>query len=233
MKTIVVIPTYNEKDNVGVLIEKLKQLYEDIKVLVVDDNSSDGTAQIIDQLAARDSNVFVMHRAIRTGIGDAYRDGFKKALEFDVDYIVQMDADFSHSPEYISEFLKEIKDFSVIIGSRYISGGGIQDWSFFRRLLSKSGAIYVRLVTGIRLNDPLGGFKCFQREVIEEFLNKERCIAKGFLFSLEVNLFCQKRGYRIAEVPIVFSERKKGSSKISFKIISEAFFKVYLLRLSK
>lgn len=230
MKALVVIPTYNEKENILRMIDALFALKEDLGVLVVDDNSPDGTGDMLDTLAAKDSRVHVLHRSGKLGLGSAYREGFKKAIEMDVTFIIQMDADFSHDPATIHQFLNIIKETDVVVGSRYLEGANVVNWPISRLLLSWFANKYTRVVTGLPVNDATGGFKCFRREVLAD-LDFDSMTSDGYSFQIEMNFNCWRKGYRFTELPIVFTDRFHGTSKMSKKIIWEAVWMVWKLRL--
>lgn len=229
---MVVVPTYNESENLPGLVAELFGLgIERTEILVVDDNSPDGTGEIADQLAAQsEGRVHVIHRPGKMGLGTAYKVGFKYALEHGADYIVQMDSDFSHSPSYIPRMLDAVKQCDVVIGSRYIPGGGVDaNWSISRRFLSWWGSTYSRLVLGLRVHDATGGFKCFRREALAG-LDLDRIQSQGYAFQIEMTYACQKKGYCITEVPIIFPDRVKGKSKMSANIALEAALRVWQIK---
>ena len=196
----------------------------------MDDNSPDGTGEIADRLAEREKNVFVLHRQAKEGLGKAYIAGFKWAIEHKFDFIFEMDADFSHGPEYIRDFLREIQHNDLVIGSRYISGVNVINWPIARLLLSYYANVYTRVITGLPLRDATGGFKCFRREVLEA-VDLDDVRSSGYAFQIEMSMRAWKRGFRIKEIPIVFVDRVAGSSKMSKKIMREAIWMVWLLRL--
>ncbi|MBI2052164.1 MAG: polyprenol monophosphomannose synthase [Candidatus Sungbacteria bacterium] len=231
-KVAVVIPTYNEKENLPVLVEKIFNLnVPGLEILVVDDNSPDGTAMVARGLSKK-YPVRVMVRDQKRGLGTAYAAGFKLILNQPdkPDFIIQMDADLSHNPAEISVFLNKIKTCDVVLGSRYIKGGGVVNWNFLRRLVSRLSNIYARLILGIPVRDLTGGFKCWKREVLEK-INLERLDSVGYNFQIETTYKALQAGFRVSEVPIVFTERKFGSSKFNLGIIAESFIKVLLLKL--
>ena len=201
-----------------------------INVLIVDDNSPDGTGEIADRLAAADGNVNVLHRENKQGLGKAYLAGFKWAIERKYDFIFEMDADFSHGPEYIRDFLKEIQEYDLVLGSRYISGVNVINWPMSRLLLSYFANVYTRIITGLPLRDATGGFKCFRRNVLEA-LDLDAVTASGYSFQIEMSMRVWKKGFSIKEIPIVFVDRTAGESKMSKKIMREAIWMVWLLRL--
>jgi dolichol-phosphate mannosyltransferase len=232
VEALVVIPTYNERDNIERLTRALLALPADLAVLVVDDNSPDGTGQIADEIAAREPRLRVLHRAKKAGLGTAYIAGFKWALaNTDGRYIFEMDADFSHDPAAIPRFLEVIRDADLVIGSRYKEGVTVVNWPLSRLILSISANIYTRVVTGMPLHDATGGFKCFRREVLLA-LPLDEIRSDGYSFQIEMNFHTWKRGFRIVEIPIVFTDRLVGTSKMSRRIIWEAAFMVWKLRLA-
>lgn len=230
MQALIVIPTYNERDNIEALIEKIHAIGLDIGVLVVDDNSPDGTGDLVAKLAVDDERVNIMRRPGKMGLGSAYIAGFKWALEnTDASYIFEMDADFSHDPVAIPEFLETARDVDLVIGSRYLNGITVMNWPLSRLFLSVGANIYTRIVTGMPLKDATGGYKCFNREVIAN-LPLDRIKSDGYSFQIEVNYLVWKKGFRIKEIPIVFVDRTVGTSKMSRRIILEAAFMVWKLR---
>ena len=230
MEALVVIPTYNEKQNIENLIKAILDIKETIQVLVVDDNSPDGTGEIVDRLASENERVHIIHRGRKMGLGSAYIAGFKWALaNTDAQYIFEMDADFSHDPASIPDFLEAIKDNDLVIGSRYLNGITVVNWPLSRLILSYSANIYTRIITGLPLKDATGGFKCFRREVLQA-LPLDRIRSDGYSFQIEVNFLCWKKGFRIKEIPIIFIDRRVGESKMNRKIVWEAAFMVWRLR---
>ena len=215
MKPIVVIPTYNEKENVSAMAEAtLANLPPEGEVLFVDDNSPDGTGGIIDGLAAANPRIHCLHRTAKEGLGRAYVAGFKEAMRLGADRVFEMDCDFSHPVERLRDMLAV--DADVVIGSRYVKGGKCVGWPFRRWLISRGGALFIRIVTGMPVKDPTGGFKCFRRKVLEEIESN------GYSFQLEMNHRMWMSGYSIVEIPITFSERRAGYSKISGSIAVES-----------
>ena len=230
MKAIVIIPTYNEKDNIENIVRDILSQSEEVSVLVVDDNSPDGTGRLVDSMAAADPRVNVMHRAGKMGLGSAYIEGFKYALKAGYDYIFEMDADYSHDPREIPNFLAAIKDHDVVIGSRYIGGVRILNWPIERLMLSYSASLYTRMITGIKLIDCTSGFKCFRREVLEA-LDLDRVHSDGYSFQIEMSFLCQAKGFSLKEIPIVFTDRMQGHSKMNKGIVYEALVIVWLLKI--
>ena len=230
VEALVVVPTYNERENIERLLRSLLGLPLNLAVLVVDDNSPDGTGAIADQVAEREPRVRVIHRQGKLGLGTAYIAGFKWALaNTDARYIFEMDADFSHDPHAIPLFLEKIRDADLVIGSRYVQGVTVVNWPLSRLILSVSANIYTRVVTGMPLHDATGGFKCFRREVLMA-LPLEQIKSDGYSFQIEMNFHAWKRGFRIVEIPILFTDRLVGASKMSRRIIWEAAFMVWKLR---
>lgn len=227
---MVVVPTYNEKDNIERLVRAILDLKRELHVLIVDDNSPDGTGEIADRLAGSLSEVHVIHRKGKLGLGSAYREGFRYALKEGAPLIFEMDADFSHDPSYLPLFLEKINDYDVVVGSRYLNGVSVVNWPIRRLMLSYGANIYTRIVTGLRLTDCTGGFKCFRREVLAS-IDLGRIKSDGYSFQIEMNYRCMEKGFRIGEVPIIFIDRHAGSSKMSKKIVREAVVMVWRLRI--
>jgi dolichol-phosphate mannosyltransferase len=228
-KAVVIFPTYNEKENIEKIVTAVLTQDPRIHVLIVDDNSPDGTGEIADRLAAANPKIFVLHRSVKSGLGTAYIAGFKWAIERKFDYIFEMDADFSHSPSYLPDFLTAIVDHDLVIGSRYISGVNVVNWPMSRLLLSYYANKYSRIVTGLPLADATGGFKCFRREVLEA-IALDRVKSNGYTFQIEMTMRAYVRNFRIKEIPIVFYDRQQGTSKMSKKIVREAIWMVWWLR---
>jgi dolichol-phosphate mannosyltransferase len=229
-RALIIFPTYNERDNIRKIVHAVLPLDPRIHVLIVDDNSPDGTGDVADGLAAEESKVEVLHRPGKAGLGRAYIAGFKWAIEREFDFIFEMDADFSHGPEYVPDFLREIQDNDLVIGSRYISGVNVINWPMSRLLLSYFANAYTRIITGMPLRDGTGGFKCFRREVLEA-IDLDNVQASGYVFQIEMSMRAWKKGYRIKEIPIIFTDRVAGVSKMSKKIMREAIWMVWALRL--
>ena len=232
MKSLIIVPTYNELENIRRLLPELMALGPDIRVLVVDDNSPDGTGKLADELAAENERIGVLHRPGKLGLGSAYVAGFKYAIQQDVDCVFEMDADFSHDPAMIPEFIEEIASCDVVIGSRYISGINVVNWPMSRLLLSYFANIYTRLVTGMTIRDTTSGYKCFRREVLEH-IELEEVRSDGYAFQIEMNFRCWQKGYRLREIPIIFVDRRSGTSKLSRGVINEAVWIVWWLRLQR
>ena len=229
-RALIIFPTYNERENIEKIVHAVLPLDPRIHVLIVDDNSPDGTGDIADHLAQEQEKVFVLHRQNKDGLGRAYIAGFRWAIERKFDYIFEMDADFSHGPEYIKDFLREIKEYDLVLGSRYISGVNVINWPIMRLLLSYYANVYTRIVTGLPLRDATGGFKCFRREVLEA-IELEDVHANGYSFQIEISMRAWKKGFKLKEIPIVFVDRIAGTSKMSKKIVREAVWMVWRLRL--
>jgi dolichol-phosphate mannosyltransferase len=230
-KTMIVLPTYNEKDNLPLMIEALFRLaVENLHVLVVDDNSPDGTGQIADEIASRNLNVTVLHRAEKSGLGQAYIDGFKQAIRQNADYIIQMDCDFSHQPKYIPELLNAIEHYDLVLGSRFAKGGSVDEkWSFYRKLLSWfANRVYTPLILGIAVHDATGGFRIWRRQTLIG-LDLERIKSNGYVFQVEMVYVTSRLGFRVAEIPIHFPDRTMGESKMDAHIQLEAAARVWQL----
>ena len=230
-RALVCIPTYNEATNLPDIVPQVLAQDDRIEVLVIDDNSPDGTGQIADRLAAGSPRVHVLHREGKQGLGTAYLGGFKWALERGFDYIFEMDADFSHDPRHLTEFLKAVEDADLVLGSRYLGGKvTVVNWPMGRLLLSYCANIYARWVTGLRIWDLTGGFKCFRRRVLEG-MDLSRVRSNGYAFQIEVNVRAWRKGFKLAEIPIVFVDRTEGQSKMNQAIVREAVWMVPRLRL--
>lgn len=228
--TCVVIPTYDEKDNVRPMADAVLAQGEDFEILFVDDNSPDGTGAVIDEMCAANARIHVLHREKKEGLGRAYVAGFAKALELGADKVVQMDCDFSHDPKDLSRLVAE--DADLVIGSRYVKGGATPGWPFKRRLISRAGGIFIRVVTGMPLRDPTGGFKCWKRRVLEA-LDLPTVQSAGYSFQLEMNHRTWERGFAIREIPISFTDRVAGYSKITPGIAVESIKIALKLRFRK
>lgn len=228
-RALIIFPTYNERDNIEKIVHAVLPLDPRINVLIVDDSSPDGTGDLADKLSQEQNNVFVLHREKKEGLGKAYLAGFRWAIEKKFDFIFEMDADFSHGPEYIKDFLREIQSHDLVIGSRYISGVNVINWPISRLLLSYYANVYTRIITGLPLRDATGGYKCFRREVLEA-INLDDVKSSGYSFQIEMSMRAWKKGFRIKEIPIVFYDRVAGTSKMSKKIMREAIWMVWALR---
>ena len=229
-RALIIFPTYNERENIEKIVNAVLPLDARIHVLIVDDNSPDGTGKIAQRLSDDEEKVFVLHRENKEGLGRAYLAGFKWAIENDFDLVFEMDADFSHGPEYIKDFLKEIQTQDMVIGSRYISGVNVINWPMMRLLLSYYANVYTRIVTGLPLRDATGGFKCFRIEVLKA-IDLDAVHSNGYSFQIEMSMRVWQKGFKIKEIPIVFVDRIAGTSKMSKGIIKEAVMMVWLLRL--
>ncbi|MFN2317114.1 MAG: polyprenol monophosphomannose synthase [Gemmatimonadales bacterium] len=228
---LVVLPTYNESRNLGEIVPLILAQDPRLQVLVVDDNSPDGTGRIADDLVARYADrVHVLHRPEKQGLGRAYLAGFRWAIERQYDRIFEMDADFSHDPKYLLDLIKATEDADLAIGSRYKTGVNVINWPMSRLLLSYGANIYVRWITGLPLTDATGGFKCFHRRVLER-IPMERVRSNGYAFQIEMSFRAWKLGFRLQEVPIVFVDRVAGQSKMSKKIVREAVWMVWWIRI--
>ena len=230
MKALIIVPTYNEKENIEEIIRVVLAQGDDIDILVVDDNSPDGTGKIVKRLASSEPRIHAIHREGKLGLGSAYIAGFKWALaNTDTQFVFEMDADFSHDPNAIPEFLEAVKDMDLVIGSRYLHGITVINWPLSRLILSYGANVYTHIITGLPLKDSTGGFKCFRRETLEQ-LPLDTIRSDGYSFQIEMNFFCWKKGFRMVEMPILFTDRRVGISKMSRKIIWEAMFMVWRLR---
>jgi dolichol-phosphate mannosyltransferase len=229
-KAIVVIPTYNERDNLERLARQLLGVDQAIQLLVVDDNSPDGTGKVAEELAAETGRVDVLHRAGKLGLGSAYREGFARALEMGADYVVQMDADFSHDPSILPLFFEKMQEHDVVIGARYLNGVSVVNWPLRRLMLSYFASVYTRVITGLTISDCTSGFKCFRANTLRG-INLSSVRSDGYSFQIEMNFRCVERGFKVAEVPIIFIDRHAGSSKMSKRIVREAVLMVWKLKL--
>ena len=228
LKTLVIVPTYNERDNLPALVQRVTALPGPVEMLVVDDNSPDGTGQLADELAARNPRLHVLHRAGKNGLGRAYIAGFKWALARDYEFIMEMDGDFSHNPDDIPAFLKAAQEADLVLGSRYRNGIRVINWPLRRLILSMGAGKYVRAITGMPFSDPTGGFKCFRRRALLS-LDLDAVQSNGYSFQIELTHNIWRQGMNVAEVPIIFTDRFQGTSKMSTKIIREALWMVWRL----
>ena len=232
-RALVIVPTYNEAENFPLIVPRILEQDERIDVLVVDDNSPDGTGRMADEMAAENPRVHVLHREGKLGLGTAYLNGFDWALERDYEFILEMDADGSHDAKHLPEFLAAIQDADLVLGSRYLKGRvTVVNWPMSRLLLSYFANIYARVVTGHRLYDATGGFKCFRRRVLEA-IDLDAVHSNGYSFQIEMSFRAWRKGFRIVEIPIVFMDRVEGTSKMSGGIVREAVWMVWLLRLKR
>jgi dolichol-phosphate mannosyltransferase len=226
----VILPTYNEAENIEALVAAVRErLPESRRVLIVDDNSPDGTGEIADRIAAAYEDVAVLHREKKEGLGPAYLAGFREALDGGAELIVEMDADFSHDPAYLPELLSAAEDADLVLGSRYVEGGGVTDWGAIRRAISRGGSAYARSALGVGVRDLTGGFKVFRREVLEA-IDLDSVASRGYAFQVEMTYRAIRAGFRVVEVPITFRERQVGSSKMSKSIVVEAMWRVPAMR---
>jgi dolichol-phosphate mannosyltransferase len=226
----VILPTYNEAENLERIVgDVLEHLPESRRVLIVDDNSPDGTGEIADRLAAADESIGVLHRERKEGLGPAYLAGFRVALDGGAERIIEMDADFSHDPSFLPRLIEATENADLAIGSRYVPGGGITDWGPMRRFISRGGSAYARVALGLPIQDLTGGFKCFRRIVLET-INLDTIEARGYAFQVETTYRAIRAGFRVVEVPIVFKDRTDGTSKMSKGIIAEAMWRVPAMR---
>ena len=231
-KSLIIIPTYNEIENIESMLTTVFEAYPQISILIIEDGSPDGTADVVKKLQASNQQLHMIQRTGKQGLGTAYTTGFKWALERDFEYVFEMDCDFSHDPKQIPVLLEAAQNHDLVIGSRYIDGIRIINWPFSRLLLSYIAGIYIRIVTGIPLLDSTGGFKCFTRKALQA-LNLNDIISNGYVFQLELNYKIWSQGLTIKEVPIIFYERERGVSKMGGSIILEALFTVLKLRILK
>ena len=231
-KALIIIPTYNESENVPRLVKEIFSVKKEVHILFVDDNSPDGTASIIKDIQKNNNQIHILERPGKLGLGTAYVTGFKYALAKGYDFIFEMDADFSHDPKEIPNFLKFIEDYDLVLGSRYKRGVNVVNWSMRRLLLSFFANMYTRIVTGLPIRDATGGFKCFRREVLEA-IDFKKIKSNGYAFQIEVSFKAWIKGFKIQEIPIIFIDRQAGVSKISKSIMWEALFLVWKLRIMK
>jgi dolichol-phosphate mannosyltransferase len=226
----VILPTYDEAENLERIVGAvLEQLPPSATVLVVDDNSPDGTGEIADRLAGSNESVRVLHRARKEGLGPAYLAGFQVALDAGAQRIIEMDADFSHDPAYLPRLIGAAENADLVIGSRYVPGGGVTEWGQMRRFISRGGSAYARMALGLPIRDLTGGFKCFRREVLEA-INLDTIEARGYAFQVETTYRAIKAGFRVVEIPIVFRDRRDGASKMRGAIVAEAIWRVPAMR---
>jgi dolichol-phosphate mannosyltransferase len=230
-RALVCVPTYDEKENVVAIVEAVLAAAPEVDVLVIDDNSPDGTGRLADEIAAREPRVHVLHRAGKEGLGKAYLAGFAWALARGYGLVLEMDADFSHDPRYLPAMLEAAREADLVLGSRYVPGGGTVNWGVVRKLISRGGSLYARTILRIPIRDLTGGFKCFRREVLEAIdLPTVECT--GYAFQIELTYRTLRKGFRVREIPIVFVDRRVGHSKMSRRIVLEALRKVWSIRAS-
>jgi len=232
MNKVVVIPTYNEKENIVRLLTQIHEIMPDISCLVVDDNSPDGTGDIVKELASQDKRIMLLQRAGKMGLASAYKEGFKRCLELGFDVICQMDSDFSHQPKFLPCLIGGLDDADVVLGSRYVKGGATVDWGLKRKFLSRGGNLYARLILGVKIKDLTGGFKAFKRQVLEA-IGLDSIKSEGYAFQMEMTYRAIRLGFKVIEVPIVFPDRKAGKSKLSSSIFWESLFMPWRLRFAK
>ena len=231
-RALVIVPTYNERENLPRLIPSILDQDERLEVLVIDDASPDGTGEVADGLAAEDRRIHVIHRAGKLGLGTAYLAGFRWGLDRGYDALFEMDADFSHDPSHLPQFLEAIREFDVVLGSRYLHGRvTVINWPITRLILSFGANLYARMVTGLPVTDATGGFKCFRRKVLET-IDLDRVGSEGYSFQIEISLRAWRAGFSLGEIPIVFADRDVGESKMSKRIIWEAVWRVWALRIA-
>ena len=231
-RAVVCLPTYNERENLEQMIRALGEVLDISRdgVLVIDDGSPDGTGEIADRLAAELPWVSVLHREEKEGIGPAYLAGFRHLLAGDVELLLEMDCDFSHDPRDVARLIESAEDSDLVLGSRYVRGGGTENWGLLRRVISRGGCLYAQVLLGVRVRDLTGGFKCFRREALEA-IDLDALSAHGYAFQIETTYRVLRAGLRVKEIPIRFTERRAGSSKMTGAIVAEAIWKVPLLRL--
>ncbi len=227
--TVICLPTYNERDNLAAMVKAIHEVVAHVHILVIDDNSPDGTGKLADEIAAEDDRVHVLHRTAKEGLGRAYVAGFRWALEHDYELIFQMDCDFSHQPKYLTAFIDAADRADLVLGSRYIKGGGTEGWAWHRRFLSRGGNTYARTILGLPYKDLTGGFKCWNRRVLDA-LPLTEIESNGYVFQIEMSWRAIRRGFSVAEVPIVFPDRVAGESKMSGGIVTEAMVNVWKIR---
>jgi dolichol-phosphate mannosyltransferase len=228
VNAVLCLPTYNERENLERMLRALAD--KGVSVLVIDDNSPDGTGELADRLAAELDHVQVLHRERKEGLGPAYLAGFRHALADGAELVLEMDADFSHDPNDVPRLIAAARDADVVLGSRYVDGGSIADWGRIRRFVSSGGSLYARILLGVGVFDLTGGFKCFRREVLET-LDLDAIASRGYAFQIETTYRALRAGFRVVEVPISFADREHGGSKMSRSIVAEAIWKVPALRL--
>jgi len=232
MKAIVIVPTYNEAENIANLIDKIFSVDSNLNILVIDDNSPDGTAEIVKRISEKDPRVHLIQRPGKLGLGTAYIEGFKYALANGYEAIFEMDADFSHNPEDIPRFLDALEDADLVIGSRYLTGVNVINWPLRRLMLSYFANLYTCIITGMPVRDATGGYKCFRAEALKQ-IDLDKIKTNGYGFQIEMNFRFWAKGFRVKEIPIVFVDRRNGVSKMNKKIILEAVFLVWKLKLCK
>jgi dolichol-phosphate mannosyltransferase len=231
VRCVICLPTYNERENIEPMVAALRGLdLDDLHVLVIDDSSPDGTGAIADRLATEDDHVHVLHREQKEGLGPAYLAGFRVALELGAELIFELDCDFSHDPADVPRLAAATEDADLVLGSRYVQGGGIRNWGFVRRFISRGGSLYAQVLLQLGVRDLTGGFKCYRREVLET-IDLDGISSLGYAFQIETTYRALRAGFRVVEVPITFADREVGGSKMSKRIVLEAIWKVPILRL--
>jgi len=230
MERLIIVPTYNERDNIGGLLDQLLALPFGLEVLVVDDNSPDGTGDLVAERQKADPRIHLLRRAGKLGLGSAYVAGFRYALAQGAQYVFEMDADFSHDPIAIGDFLKAVENADLVLGSRYLHGVTVVNWPLSRLILSYSANVYTRVITGLPVRDATGGFKCFRRNALEA-INLDQVKSDGYAFQIEMSYKCWRKGFKIVEIPITFVDRRAGVSKMNRKIVWEAAWMVWRLRI--
>jgi dolichol-phosphate mannosyltransferase len=232
VRAVVCIPTYNERENLEPMVDAVEQvLGPDDRVLVIDDNSPDGTGEIADRLAGQRPYVDVLHRPEKQGIGPAYLDGFRHALAAGAELVLEMDCDFSHDPADVPRLIAAAADADLVLGSRYVHGGGTRNWGLVRRAISRWGSLYAQIILGLHVRDLTGGFKCYRRAVLET-IDLDAIAARGYAFQIETTYRTIRAGFRVVEIPITFVDREVGGSKMSRSIVVEGFWRVVALRLA-
>lgn len=232
MRILIVLPTYNERENLPVIVPRILGQDPGIHVLIVDDNSPDGSGEVADEMAAANARIHVLHRPAKLGLGTAYLTGFKWGLERDYELVFEMDSDFSHDPNHIPEFLRAAEDYDLVLGSRYLRGVTVINWPMSRLLLSYFANKYSRWITGLPFSDTTGGFKCYHRKVLEA-IDLEAIRSEGYSFQIETTFRAWRKGFKIGEISIIFRDRVEGTSKMSGKIVWEAVWMVWKLRLMR
>lgn len=231
MNSLIIIPTLNERENIKEIVLEILELKKGFHILIVDDNSIDKTGEVADGLSREHSEIFVLHRKTKKGLGRAYVDGFRWALKRNYDFVFQMDADGSHSPEFLPDFLKKIEESDLVIGTRYYKGKiSVVNWDLKRLYLSRLANFYARIVTGVKISDATAGFKCFRRKVLEA-IDLNKVLSEGYSFQIEINWRIHRAGFKIKETPIIFYERRHGKSKLSTNIIKEGLWILWKMRL--
>lgn len=227
---LICMPTYNERDNIGPITTAILEVVPDVHILVIDDNSPDGTGDLADELSAADERIHVLHRTEKAGLGPAYIAGFRWGLKRNYQRLFEMDADFSHQPKYLPEMIAQLDDYDVVIGSRYVAGGGTENWGVIRRFISRGGGIYARTILGVDIQDLTAGFIGWRAPVLEA-IDLDTVEASGYVFQIEMKYRAHQRGYRILEIPITFPDREVGESKMNSGIAMEAITRVWKIRL--